>query len=211
MLHGLYVLTDNKVIPHSAWPQRVEEIIVGGANMIQLREKLLSDDSLLIHAQTVLEVCRFYGIPLIINDRVTLAKKINADGVHIGKNDQSIQAARQYLGNQFIIGVSCYRNLYSAIRAQTIGADYAAFGSIFSSTTKPHASRCTFATLTKAKKLLHIPVCAIGGIEAQNISMVIDSDVDMVAIGHSIFNARHPRQAAMKIAQSYIIRPASRL
>lgn len=205
MLQGLYILTDSQFIPHSQWPNRIEEIILGGANVIQLRDKLLSDDELLTYASTIAEICRYYNIPLMINDRVSLAKKVNADGVHIGKSDQPIQAARKYLGNKYIIGVSCYRNLHTAVRAQNTGADYAAFGSIFTSLTKPHASRCSLSTLRTAKKILQIPVCAIGGIQQNNIQSVIATGVDMVAIGHAIFNARHPQQAATNMARAYIM------
>lgn len=205
MLQGLYILTDNQFIPHSQWPDRVEKIIIGGASVIQLRDKSLSDHELLIHAGKIQEICRYYGIPLIINDRVSLAKKVNADGVHVGKNDLSIRVARKYLGNKFIIGASCYRNLHSAVKAQNYGADYVAFGSIFPSTTKPQASRCSFATLCEAKKILQIPVCAIGGIRQNNIQSVIATGVDLVAVSHSIFNAKYPQQAATKMAQPYIM------
>ena len=205
MMHGLYVLTDSKTFPHSQWPDRVEKIIVGGATVIQLRDKTLSNNELLSHANNILEICRHYDVPLIINDRVSLAKKINADGVHIGKNDKTIRVARKYLGNKFIIGASCYRNLHSSIQAQNYGADYVAFGSVFPSTTKPQASRCSFATLREAKKILQIPVCAIGGIRQANFQSVLTTGVDLVAVGHSIFNASHPQQAATKMAQTYIM------
>ncbi len=205
MLHELYVLTDSQIFPHAQWPDRVEKIITGGANVIQLRDKTLRNHELLEHAGKILEICRYYGVPLIINDRVSLAKKINADGVHIGKNDQTVRVARKYLGNKFIIGASCYRNLYSAVRAQTYGADYVAFGSVFPTTTKPRASRCSFATLSEAKKILQIPVCAIGGIGQKNIQPVIATGVDLVAVSDSVFNARDPQQAATKLAQPYIM------
>ena len=205
MLRGLYTLTDNQVVPYSQWPNRVEEIIIGGANIIQLRDKKLTDEVLLDYAVTILEICRYYNIPLIINDRIELAKKINADGVHIGKNDLSLRAARKYLGNKFIIGISCYRNLYTAIQAQNFGADYVAFGSIFPSSTKPHASRCSLATLVEARKILQIPICAIGGLRYQNIQPVIATGVDLVAIGDAIFNAKHPLQATTKLSQTYIM------
>ena len=205
MLHGLYVLTDDQIFPHSEWPDRVEKIIIGGASIIQLRDKTLHNQELLVHATKILEICKSYAVPLIINDRVSLAKKINADGVHIGKNDQTIRVARKYLGDKFIIGASCYRNLHSAVRAQNFGADYVAFGSIFPSSTKPQASRCSFATLREAKKILQIPVCAIGGIRQNNMQSVTATGVDLVAVSHAIFNARHPQQAVTKMAQTYIM------
>lgn len=205
MLHGLYVLTDNQRFSHTQWPDRVENIIIGGASVIQLRDKTLNDDELFKHAAAIMEVCRYYNIPLIMNDRVSLAKKIKADGVHIGKDDQHVRAVRNYLGNKFIIGASCYRNLHTAIQAQRHGADYVAFGSIFPSSTKPNAPRCSLATLRRAKDTMHIPVCAIGGIQQKNIQSVMATGIDLVAISHAIFNAMDPHRAATKMTQAYIM------
>ena len=165
----------------------------------------LSDDELYNHAITIQEVCRFHNVPLIVNDRVSLAKKINADGIHIGKDDEQIRAVRNYLGKNFIIGASCYRNIYSAVMAQRYGADYVAFGSLFSSSTKPGAPRCSLAMLREAKNILQTPVCAIGGINQKNIQSVLSTGVDMIAISHAIFNANKPQLAANKLAQPFII------
>ena len=205
MLHGLYVITDSQRFTHAQWPDRIENIIIGGASVIQLRDKTLNDDELFKHAAAIMEICRYYNIPLIMNDRVSLAKKIKADGIHIGKDDQGIRAARNYLGDKFVIGASCYRNLHSAIQAQRYGADYVAFGSIFPSPTKPRAPRCSLATLRKAKSTLHIPVCAIGGIQQKNIQSVMATGIELVAISHAIFNAKDPQQAATKMIQAYIM------
>ena len=205
MLQGLYVLTDNRYFSYKNWPDRVEDIILGGASVIQVRDKQLSDNDLFAHAAAIQEVCRFHNALLIMNDRVLLAKKLNADGVHIGRDDQQIRMARQYLGNKFIIGASCYRNLFTAVQAQRQGADYVAFGSIFPSATKPSAPRCALTTLREAKNILRLPVCAIGGINKNNIRSVFATGVEMVAISHAIFNAKNPQQAATKLIQPYIM------
>lgn len=205
MLQGIYVITDNRYFSYSNWPDRVEDIILGGASVIQVRDKQLSDDDLFAHAAAIQEVCRFYNVLFIMNDRVSLAKKLNADGVHIGRDDQKIRMARQYLGNKFFIGASCYRNLFTAVQAQRQGADYVAFGSIFPSATKPSAPRCALATLREAKNILRLPVCAIGGINKNNIRSVFATGVEMVAISHAIFNAKNPQQAATKLIQPYIM------
>ena len=205
MLKGLYVLTGDKLFPHQQWPERVEQIILAGANIIQLREKSLSEEKLLPLAQQLHEICKHYGALFIINDYVSLARKISADGVHIGQYDQSLRDARQYLGNQFIIGVSCYRHLYQAIKAQQLGADYVAFGSMFPSTTKANALRCPLSIITQAKRRLHVPVCAIGGISHKNVGHVLTSGADMIAISHAVFNANDPGIAANKINQQVIM------
>lgn len=207
MLTGLlYVLTDSRRFPHYQWPERVEKILAGGADMIQLREKTLPQEQLYPLAGTLLEICRAHDALFIINDHVALAGKINADGVHIGQHDQTLCHARDYLGSQFLIGVSCYRNLHRAVLAQRQTADYVAFGSVFQSNTKWQAPRCSLSTLAKARQHLKIPVCAIGGINNKNIRYALQHGADLVAVADAVFNADDPMLAANNIRQQVIIR-----
>ena len=196
MLQGLYVLTDSRVYPHSQWPTRVEAIIEGGAAVIQLRDKILNDDELLPHALKLQEVCMAHKVPLIINDRVELAKKIDADGVHIGKDDKSLKAARDYLGNDFYIGVSCYRDIYAAIRAQQLDADYVAFGRLFPSHTKHDASYCPLSVIQKAAEQIYLPICGIGGITVNNVKKVLQAGASLISVADAVFNADDPKSAA---------------
>lgn len=205
MLNGLYVLTDSKFFPIEQWPERVEKILLAGTNIIQLREKTLSEQQLLPHALLLQEICHHYGAIFIINDHVSLAKKINANGVHIGQHDPSLRKTREYLGNNFIIGVSCYKHLYTAIHAQSLGADYVAFGSMYPSYTKVDAKRCPLAIISQSKRCLSIPVCAIGGINHKNLSPILNAGADMVATSHSVFNADDPSHSANKIFQQVIM------
>jgi thiamine-phosphate pyrophosphorylase len=202
---GLYVLTDSRLHAHNEWPERVELAILGGANIIQLRDKHLSDDELLPTALLIQQICADYAITFIINDRVALAKKIQADGIHIGQYDQSLREARQYLGNDFLIGVSCYKNLFSALRAQKLGADYVAFGSVFPSSTKPGAPRCPLSVISKARSLLNIPICAIGGITTNNSQYVLKAGATLIATTHSVFNAHDPMAAANNFSHQVIM------
>ncbi len=202
----LYVLTDSRRFPHYQWPDRVEKILAGGADIIQLREKNLTPEQLYPLAGALLEICRAHDALFIINDHVSLASKINADGVHIGQHDQTLRHAREYLGSQFLIGVSCYRNLHRAVLAQRQTADYVAFGSIFQSTTKGQAPRCSLSALAKARRHLKIPVCAIGGINNKNIRYAVKHGADLVAVADAVFNADDPKQAANNIRQQAIIR-----
>ena len=206
MLQGLYVLTDSNLFPHREWPDRIEQCILGGANIIQLREKKLTDQELLPYAYIVQEICKHYDVTFIINDRFLLAHKINADGVHIGKSDQPFSTVRQYLGSEFFIGVSCYRNIYKALHLQSIGADYVAFGSVFKSPTKSNASLCPLSVVFKAGQTLSIPVCAIGGINADSIRAVSRTGADMYAATHAVFNAADPQAAANNLCQQAIMR-----
>ncbi|MEM7304774.1 MAG: thiamine phosphate synthase [Pseudomonadota bacterium] len=193
MLTGLYVLTDSRIYPHAQWSDRIKDCIEGGANVIQLREKHLSDAELLPFAMQLKELCQAHGVPLIINDRIELAKKICADGLHIGKKDISLSAARKYLGEDFYIGVSCYRNIYTALRAQQLGADYVAFGRLFSSQTKQDTSYCPLSIIQKAVNSLYIPVCGIGGITPKNVKQVTHSGACLIAVTDSVFNANDPK------------------
>lgn len=207
MLSTLYVLTDDRQYPPSIWVERIERAIIGGAEIIQLRDKKLSDQQLLPTALEIRALCRAYAVPLIINDRVELAQQIDADGVHLGRQDASLKQARHYLGNKKIIGVSCYRDIYQAHLQQMHGADYVAFGRLFTSTTKPLASRCNLNILRTAQRQLNIPICAIGGISVENIRAVVATGVELVATCHSVFNAPDPLQAATNFLQAGIIRP----
>jgi thiamine-phosphate pyrophosphorylase len=209
MFSGLYVLTDDSLFPHRQWPDRVEACIAGGAGLIQLRDKKLSDDALEKTAYEIREVCQAYQIPLIINDRLALAKKIHADGLHLGRSDISIRAARDYLGPQFILGASCYASLLLGLKAQQAGADYVAFGRIFRSNTKPQAVHCGLSQLTLARERLTVPICAIGGINQKNIALISRRKIDWAACVQHVFNAENPRQAATNTLQQGILHAVS--
>lgn len=205
MFSGLYVLTDARLHDYASWPERVEQVILGGAKIIQLRDKSLSDDKLQPIALLIQEVCRFYNTPVFMNDRIHLARKLAFDGVHIGKHDTSMRAAREYLGNNVMIGISCYRSIHQALQASKAGADYVAFGRMFTSQTKPSSPRCSLGIIRQAKNICTAPVVAIGGIDANNVQHIIRSGADMAAVTHAVFNASDPQQAANKITQKYIM------
>ena len=208
MFNGLYVLTDDSLFPHRAWPDRVEACLAGGAGLIQLRDKRLSDDALEKTAYAIREVCQAYRVPFIINDRLALAKKVCADGVHLGRSDISIRAARDYLGAGFIIGASCYASLLLGLRAQQAGADYLAFGRVFRSNTKPQALHCSLSQLALARKRLTTPICAIGGINEKNIALISRRKINWAACVHHVFNAEDPTRAAANTLQQGILHAA---
>jgi thiamine-phosphate pyrophosphorylase len=126
------------------------------------------------------------GAIFIIDDMVEVAQEIGADGVHIGKDDISLTEARKIFTNGFI-GLSCYGDLERAVWAQNNGCDYVAFGSFFTSITKPLSSKIPLDILKEAKDRLSIPICAIGGINIDNISLVSDCKPDMISVISAIF------------------------
>ena len=133
-------------------------------------------------AQQLLTLCHDFNVPLIINDNVKLAEKIGADGVHLGKDDGDISQTRQRLGEKAIIGVSCYNSFERAMEAQKDGATYVAFGRFFSSTSKPLAAPAQIGTLTASKKVLTVPIVAIGGILPENGEQLLNAGADLLAV-----------------------------
>ena len=116
-----------------------------------------------------------------------LARNVNADGLHIGQDDVSYEEARSLLGVEKIIGVSCYGDLERAKRYESLGADYVAFGSFFPSPTKPHSSVVPLDVLHEAKKHIGVPICAIGGINQENIHLVAKSNIEMYSVISAVF------------------------
>ena len=202
-LHGLYAITDGTLMSGDQLLNNVYQAIEGGARLIQYRDKSLHSSHHRCEATAILELCRKYHVPLIINDDVALAKKIHADGAHLGQNDMPIEKARSILGNDFIIGVTCHNDISLALTAQLEGADYVAFGRFFPSATKPKAVQADVSLLVLAKQQLTIPIAAIGGITLENAKPIVEAGADMLAVVHSLFYPSDVRQAAMNFAKLF--------
>jgi thiamine-phosphate pyrophosphorylase len=192
---GLYAITPSEELSAEQIIIAVRAAIKGGASVIQYRDKHRQDPAPL--AIELLNICHCYKVPLIINDNIDLAKRIGADGVHLGKDDGNLIEARQRLGKEFIIGISCYNSLHRAIEAENNGATYVAFGRFFSSTSKPLASPADINTLRQAKQFLHIPIVAIGGILPENGGQLLQAGAELLAAIGGIFDLQ-PEQSARK-------------
>ncbi len=190
---GLYAITQTEGKSAAQLLKEVEQAIIGGAVVMQYRDKNPQRDRVL--AIQLLTLCRQYAIPLIINDDIALAAAIGADGVHLGKQDADIATAKQRLGEQAIIGVSCYNDINLALAAQTHGASYVAFGRFFPSQSKPLAAPAQLETLRQAKALIHLPIVAIGGILPSNGKSLIAAGADVLAVIAGVFNADVERSA----------------
>jgi len=201
-LKGLYAITDSNLISQDSIVQRVSEAILGGAAIIQLREKERSDGELMELASRLCHLCKKQGAIFIVNDRVKLAQKVHAHGVHIGKDDSDLYTARKMLPDK-IIGVSCYNSLQRAIEMEEAGADYVAFGSFFPSPTKPQAVKAPLTLLQEARKVLSIPICAIGGITPENAAHVIEAGAHMVAVISSLWKAPDIKEQAQRFARLF--------
>jgi thiamine-phosphate pyrophosphorylase len=192
---GLYAVTDSE-LSGTTLVQSVAQAIQGGAVMIQYRDKSTDAGQRLWQANDLQMLCQSLRVPLIINDDIELAVQCRAAGVHLGKDDAPIAQARAALGEQAIIGVSCYASLPQALAAQAAGADYVAFGSFYASPTKPDAQRADLELLRAARAELHIPIAAIGGITPDNGRALVDAGADLLAVVSGVFGATAINAAA---------------
>ena len=199
-LKGLYAITDSSLIADSNIVNAVELAINGGCRVIQYRDKSGSPSKRLQQARALQKICRHHNTVFIINDDIELARQVDADGVHLGREDITLREARHTLGHDFIIGVSCYNQLPLALQAEQEGADYVAFGRFFPSRIKPDAVTAEPEILQQAKQQLQIPVVAIGGIDPHNAGVLIDHGADMLAVISAIFAQKDIQQAAGRIA-----------
>jgi thiamine-phosphate pyrophosphorylase len=187
-LKGLYVITDDTLTPSNTIFSQVEEALKSGATIVQLRNKKDSDDVVKYMAIQLQTLCRNHNALFVLNDRITLAVEYSFDGLHIGESDYEIftKIRHNFKG---ILGVSCYGDIEKAKYFEALGANYIAFGSFFSSPTKPNSSLVPLEILQKAKKKLSIPICAIGGINSENIDEVMEYQPDMVAVISDIWKS----------------------
>lgn len=164
------------------------QALKGGARVLQYRNKSTNRAQRLEHALCLSAICRKTGATFIVNDDVDLALEVDADGVHLGRDDGDIAAARKRLGRDKRIGASCYNQIELAVAAAAAGADHLAFGSMFLSGTKPGAVRANPELFGQARQL-GLPLVAIGGITTQNAAGVIASGADAVAVIRDLFEA----------------------
>ena len=190
---GLYLITPDE--PDSTRLLARVAAVLPFASCLQYRNKLADSGLREEQALALRALCRGVGVPLIVNDDATLAGKIEANGVHLGEHDGDIAAARALLGDDAIIGVSCYDEIDRAGVAARAGADYLAFGAFFPSPTKPGARRASPALLQAAARF-GLPRVAIGGITPDNARPLIDAGADLLAVISGVFDATDPVAAA---------------
>ena len=186
---GLYAITDSRLIGKRLI-ESVEAAIKGGAIVVQYRDKSGDYARRVGEAAALQGLCRAHDVLFIVNDDLQLAAQIGADGLHIGQDDDSLDSARQRLGPEAIIGLSCYNRFELAKAAEESGADYVAFGRFFSSNIKPGAVQASIELLERARDEIDVPVVAIGGITAENGAQLVEAGADLLAVISDIFD--HP-------------------
>ena len=191
---GLYAITPDDA-DTATLLARVEVVLRAGATWLQYRNKPANNALRERQAVALLSACRAHGVPLIINDDWRLAAAIGADGAHLGEDDGDLAAARAALGDNAIIGASCYADAALARRAVDAGASYVAFGAFFPSPTKPHARRAA-PQLLRDSAGLGVPRVAIGGITADNARFLVTAGADLLAVVSGVFDAPDPAAAA---------------
>ena len=196
----LYAITNRECLQEGITLENaVEQAILGGATMVQLREKEVPTEEYIKTATSINAICRKYDIPLIINDSASVCKAVHASGVHLGLSDGSIKEARKSLGDDYIIGATAH-NLEEAKRAFEQGADYLGVGAAFGSVTKMDASTVTALDMYKEiTKTVPIPVVAIGGINYDNVHKLKGLGLSGIAVISGIFGALDIKENTMRL------------
>lgn len=181
----IYAISDDILMPENLALRYTREILECGVKFFQFRSKKAAKNEKL--ASEILNLCEKFGAKFIVNDDVKFAKKIGANAVHLGKDDEGIKEAFEILGKDAYVGVSCYNDISLAINAAKNGASYVAFGSVFTSPTKPNAPKCGLEVVKEAKQILNLPVCVIGGINETNIGSLSHAKPDLIAVISAIY------------------------
>lgn len=197
----LYAVTDRSWLGKQTLYNQVEQALKGGATFIQLREKKLEEKKFFSEALELKELCKKYHVPFVINDNVELAKKVNADGVHVGQSDMGAKEVRKILGEDKIIGVSV-GTVEEALLAQSEGADYLGVGAVFHTGTKSDADAVSYDTLKAICAAVTIPVVAIGGITKENVEKLKESGIAGIAVVSAIFACENIEKGTEELKQA---------
>ena len=197
----LYAVTDRHWLNGRTLADCVEQAIDGGASFVQLREKNLDEQNFLREAEELKKLCAARCVPFVINDNVEIAQKVGADGVHVGQSDMACLEARKILGPDAIVGVSA-QTVEQAVLAEKEGADYLGVGAIFATGSKDDAESVSIATLKEICQAVKIPVVAIGGINADNMSELYGTGIAGISVISAIFANDDIRAATKKLAEN---------
>ena len=194
----LYAVTDRHWLGEETLYDQVKKALDGGATFVQLREKNLDREVFLAEAKEIQKLCKEYGVPFVDNDEVSIAKDIDADGVHVGQSDMEAMDVRKILGPDKIIGVSA-QTVEQAIIAEKHGADYLGVGAVFTTGSKDDADDVSHETLKAICEAVSIPVIAIGGITKDNVAELAGSGICGVAVISAIFGQKDIQKATEEL------------
>jgi thiamine-phosphate pyrophosphorylase len=198
-VRGAYLIADRTRLGGDELEPAVRAALEGGVRLVQYRDKSRDRDRRLAEARSLLALCHHYQALLIINDDPELARDAGADGVHLGRNDLGVAEARALVGDDAVIGVSCYNQIERALAAERAGADYVAFGRFHPSSTKPDAVRAPLSLLKRARARLTLPIVVIGGITPDNAGPLALAGADAAAVVGGILDADDITTAARRL------------
>lgn len=198
--YSVYLVTDRDLLKGRKLTEVIEEAILGGTSIVQLREKCASSLEFYEIAKEIKKITDKYNVPLIINDRIDIALAIDASGVHLGQSDIPCSIARKILPKGKIIGVSAH-NLKEAEKALKDGADYLGCGAVFNTSTKKDVTTLSYEGLKEITSNINIPVIAIGGINENNITILKGSGINGVAVVSSIIGKENVKDASEKLKE----------
>lgn len=201
--YTLYLVTDRQLMSCDSLTEAVEQAILGGCTMIQLREKELSSLEFYNQAVAVKQVTDKYHIPLIINDRIDIAMAVQATGVHIGQHDLPAAAVRKVIGENMLLGVSA-SSIAEAIQAQQDGADYLGVGAMFPTGTKTDADSVSMEELQKIRTAVSLPIVVIGGINKGNAGRFKPMGIDGLAVVSAIIAQSDIKAAAAELKDMFV-------
>ncbi|MBQ1236282.1 MAG: thiamine phosphate synthase [Oscillospiraceae bacterium] len=195
---SLYFITDSTNYSEEEFLRRVEQALIGGATLVQLREKEKSTREYIELAEKVHAITKRYNVPLIIDDRVDVALAIDAEGVHVGASDMHVATARRLMGEDKIVGATA-KTVPWAMEAYEQGADYLGVGAIFPTTTKVITVLTAVETLRDICNTVPIPVNAIGGLNKDNIDVLAGVPIAGICVVSAIMKAYDPKLAAQEL------------
>ena len=193
--YSLYLVTDRMLMSTKTLGEAVEQAVIGGCTMVQLREKEISSLDFYVLASEMKKITDRYGIPLIINDRIDIAMAVGAAGVHIGQKDIPADIARKVIGKDMLLGVSAV-SAAEAVNAAKAGADYLGVGAMFPTRTKPDAGFVSMEELGRIRKAVDIPIVVIGGISKENAMLFQPMGIDGLAVVSAVIAQPNIKKSA---------------
>ena len=193
--YSLYLVTDRMLMSTKTLGEAVEQAVIGGCTMVQLREKEILSLDFYVLASEMKKITDRYGIPLIINDRIDIAMAVDAAGVHIGQKDIPADIARKVIGKDMLLGVSAV-SAAEAVNAAKAGADYLGVGAMFPTGTKPDAGFVSMEELGRIRKAVDIPIVVIGGIGKENAMLFHPMGIDGLAVVSAVIAQPNIKKSA---------------
>ena len=201
--YSLYLVTDRMRMSTKTLGEAVEQAVIGGCTMVQLREKEILSLDFYVLASEMKKITDRYGIPLIINDRIDIAMAVGAAGVHIGQKDIPADIARKVIGKDMLLGVSAV-SAAEAVNAAKAGADYLGVGAMFPTRTKPDAGFVSMEELGRIRKAVDIPIVVIGGISKENAMLFQPMGIDGLAVVSAVIAQPDIRKSAADLKSLFL-------